>query len=168
MVSLLILLTTKAHTRLSLFHQILTKDLIHTWQNYTTKRKILLKNSLSSRWKSCEFLRLSCCRFPTNARMWEGIVSKGEYVTASLKSGIGPNEFLFMHGFVFWPRVGGGSRVTQMLLRVVTCVQLKSPFCPCNFSSTLSRQLGVRFVSYFDDSHMDAALRYLFSYGQMN
>ena len=69
---------TKAHTRLSPFHQILTKDLIHTGLNYTTKRKILLKNSLASRWKSCEFLRLYCCWFPTNARMWEGIVSKGE------------------------------------------------------------------------------------------
>jgi hypothetical protein len=68
-VSLLILFTTKAHTRLSPFLQILTKDLIHTWLSYTTKRKILLKNSLSSRWKSCEFLRLSCCRFPSNARM---------------------------------------------------------------------------------------------------
>jgi len=144
-VSLLILFTTKAHTRLSPFHQILTKDLIRTWLSYTTKRKILLKKSLSSRWKSCEFLRLSCCRFPTNARMWEGIVSK-----ACIKSGIGPNEFLFMHGFVFWSRVGGGSRVTQLLLRVLTCVQLKSPFCPCNFSSTLSRQLGVRFFSYFE------------------
>lgn len=93
-------------------------------------------------------------------------MSKGEYVTASIKSGIGPNEFLFMHGFVFWARVGGGSCVTQMLLRVVTGVQLKSPFCPCNFSSTLNRQLGLRFVSYFE-LHMDAALRYLFSYGQM-
>jgi len=54
-------------------------------------------------------------------------VSKGEYVTASIKSGIGPNEFLFMHGFVFWSWVGGGSHVTQVLLRVLTCVQLKSP-----------------------------------------
>jgi len=77
-------------------------------------------------------------------------VSKGEYVTTCIKSGIGPNGFLFMHGFVFWARVGGGSRVTQLLLRVLTCVQLKSLFCPCNFSSTLSRQLGVRFFSHFE------------------
>jgi hypothetical protein len=109
----------------------------------------MLKNSFSSRWKSCEFLRLSCCWFPANARMWEGNVSKGEKVTGNIKSGMGPNEFLFMHGFVFWARVGGGTCVTQLVLRVVTCVQLKSPFCLCNFSSTLSRLLGVRIVSLF-------------------
>ena len=126
-VSLLILLTTKAHTHSSPFHQILTKDLIHTWLSYTTKKKMLLKKSLSSRWKSCEFLRLSCCRFPTNARMWEGIVSKGEYVTACIKSGIGPNGFLFMHGFVFWARMGGGSRVTQLAIACANFCTTKVP-----------------------------------------
>ena len=167
-VSLFILFTTKANTLLSPFHQILTKDLIHTWLNYTTKRKILLKNSPSSRWKSCEFLLISCCRFPTNVRMWEGIVSEGD-VTVSIKSGIGLNEFLFVHGFVFWARVGGGSCVMQFLLCIgnVCTTEVHPPaFCPCNYTWTLWRQVGVRIVSYFE-LHMDAALRYLFSYEHM-
>jgi hypothetical protein len=84
------------------------------------------------------FFAYLVARFPSNARMWEGIVSKGEYVTASIKSGIGPNEFLFMHGFVFWFRVGGGSRVTQVLLRVITCVQLVSPFVRVTFLQLLT------------------------------
>jgi hypothetical protein len=92
---------------------------------------------------------------------------KEKKVTANIKSGIGPNEFLFMHGFVFWARVGGGTCVTQYVLRVVTCVQLKSPFCLCNFSSTLSRQLGVQIVYFFPELHLDASVQYLFSYGQM-
>lgn len=126
-VSLLILSTTKAHTRLRPFHQIFTKDLIHTWLSYTTKSKTLLKNSLSNRWKSCEFLRYLVADFQLRPECGRELCLKGEYVTVSIKSGIGPNEFLFMHGFVFWARVGGGRLVTQLPLRVLTCVQLNSP-----------------------------------------